>query len=52
MNVATKSVRDGIADRHRELPTLTTYDDNRADLAGDVAALVAGAVLSSSEWNT
>ena len=29
--------------RHRDLRTLTTYDDNRADLAGDVAALVAGA---------
>jgi integrase/recombinase XerC len=29
--------------RHRDLRTLTTYDDNRADLAGEVAALVAGA---------
>ena len=29
--------------RHRDLRTLTTYDDNRADLAGDVAALVAAA---------
>lgn len=29
--------------RHSDIRTLTTYDDNRADLAGDVAALVAGA---------
>lgn len=27
--------------RHRDLRTLTAYDDNRTDLAGDVAALVA-----------
>jgi integrase/recombinase XerC len=29
--------------RHRDLRTLTLYDDNRTDLAGEVAALVAGA---------
>jgi integrase/recombinase XerC len=29
--------------RHRDLRVLNTYDDNRADLAGDVARLVAGA---------
>jgi integrase/recombinase XerC len=29
--------------RHKDLRTLTTYDDNRTDLAGEVAALVAGA---------
>ena len=29
--------------RHRDIRTLTTYDDNRADMAGDIAALVAGA---------
>jgi integrase/recombinase XerC len=29
--------------RHRDLRTLTIYDDNRTDLAGEVAALVAGA---------
>lgn len=29
--------------RHKDLRTLTTYDDNRADLGGEVAALVAGA---------
>lgn len=29
--------------RHRDLRTLNTYDDNRTDLAGEVAALVAGA---------
>ena len=28
--------------RHRVLPTLTVYDDNREDFAGEVAALVAG----------
>lgn len=28
--------------RHRDLRTLTVYDDNRADLGGEVAALVAG----------
>lgn len=28
--------------RHRDLRTLTLYDDNRADLAGRVAALVSG----------
>lgn len=28
--------------RHRDIRTLTIYDDNRTDLAGDVAALVAG----------
>ncbi len=30
--------------RQRDLRTLTTYDDNRTDLAGEVADLVAGAV--------
>lgn len=30
--------------RHRDLRILSVYDDNRADLAGEVAALVAGAV--------
>lgn len=30
--------------RHRDIRTLTIYDDNRADLAGEVASLVAGAV--------
>lgn len=29
--------------RHRDVRTLTIYDDNRADLGGEVAALVAGA---------
>lgn len=29
--------------RHRDLRTLTRYDDNREDMAGEVAALVAGA---------
>lgn len=29
--------------RHRDLRVLTVYDDNRADLAGEVAQLVAGA---------
>lgn len=29
--------------RHRDLRTLTTYDDNRTDMAGEVAALVASA---------
>ena len=29
--------------RHRDLRTLTIYDDNRTDLAGEVDALVAGA---------
>lgn len=29
--------------RHRDLRTLTVYDDNRRDLGGEVAALVAGA---------
>ena len=29
--------------RHRDLRTLTTYDDNCTDLAGEVAALMAGA---------
>jgi integrase/recombinase XerC len=29
--------------RHRDLRTLTTYDDNRTDWAGEVAELVAGA---------
>jgi integrase/recombinase XerC len=29
--------------RHRDIRTLTVYDDNRADLGGEVAALVAGA---------
>lgn len=29
--------------RHRDLRTLNIYDDNRQDLAGEVAALVAGA---------
>jgi integrase/recombinase XerC len=29
--------------RHRDLRTLTIYDDNRTDLAGEVASLVAGA---------
>jgi integrase/recombinase XerC len=28
--------------RHRDLRTLTVYDDNRQDLAGVVAAVVAG----------
>lgn len=28
--------------RHRDLRTLTLYDDNRSDMAGDVAAVVAG----------
>jgi integrase/recombinase XerC len=28
--------------RHRDLRTLTVYDDNRADLGGEVASLVAG----------
>jgi integrase/recombinase XerC len=28
--------------RHRDLRTLTVYDDNRQDIAGQVAALVAG----------
>lgn len=28
--------------RHRDLRTLVLYDDNRSDLAGDVAAVVAG----------
>lgn len=28
--------------RHRDLRTLTIYDDNRSDLGGEVAALVAG----------
>lgn len=28
--------------RHRHLRTLTVYDDNRQDFAGEVAALVAG----------
>ena len=30
--------------RHRDLRTLTIYDDNRLDLGGDVARLVAGRV--------
>jgi len=30
--------------RHRDLRTLTVYDDNRRDLAGEVAKLVAGVV--------
>lgn len=30
--------------RHRDLRVLTIYDDNRTDLAGEVGALVAGAV--------
>jgi integrase/recombinase XerC len=30
--------------RHRDLRTLTLYDDNRSDMAGDVAAVVAGLV--------
>lgn len=30
--------------RHRDLRVLTVYDDNRTDLAGEVGALVAGAV--------
>jgi len=30
--------------RHKDLRTLTLYDDNRSDLAGDVAAVVAGLV--------
>jgi len=29
--------------RHRDLRTLTVYDDNRQDIAGQVAAMVAGA---------
>lgn len=29
--------------RHKDLRTLTVYDDNRQDLAGEVASLVAGA---------
>jgi integrase/recombinase XerC len=29
--------------RHKDLRTLTVYDDNRRDLGGEVAALVAGA---------
>jgi integrase/recombinase XerC len=28
--------------RHRDLRTLTLYDDNRQDMAGEVAALIAG----------
>jgi integrase/recombinase XerC len=28
--------------RHRDLRTLTLYDDNRSDMAGEVAAVVAG----------
>ncbi|HVT40002.1 MAG TPA: hypothetical protein VHE78_13215 [Gemmatimonadaceae bacterium] len=28
--------------RHRDLRTLTVYDDNRQDVAGEVAKLVAG----------
>jgi hypothetical protein len=30
--------------RHADLRTLTRYDDNRSDMAGAVAALVAGSV--------
>jgi integrase/recombinase XerC len=29
--------------RHRDVRVLTVYDDNRLDLGGDVARLVAGA---------
>jgi integrase/recombinase XerC len=28
--------------RHKDVRVLNTYDDNRQDLAGDVARLVAG----------
>lgn len=34
--------------RHRDLRTLNIYDDNREDLAGDVARLVAGAATRSA----
>lgn len=33
--------------RHRNIQTLTIYDDNRQDLAGAVAAVVASSV---SDW--
>jgi integrase/recombinase XerC len=34
--------------RHRDLQTLTLYDDNRLDLGGEVAKLVAGAAKEMS----
>lgn len=36
--------------RHRDLRTLTRCDDHRSDLAGDVAAVVAGLVMRARMW--